>query len=319
MAEAISDVGAVDSIRPADVAPAGTPTRRLLKPISIAIPLANSAVFFVAPLGFLVILGFFVVVDYQVVPAFSLENYADIATHMFAKSNYALSILQSLWVALTTAFFATGLCYAMVMALVFVVPERRQRLALVLAVAPFWSSYILRVFSWQVLLAKKGVINSGLTWIGLESVQLEVIYTQIATRVGLIHYLAPVMIIVLYVTVANIDRNLIHAARDLGATRWQAFLRVILPLSRTGLVVAASFAAIISFGDVLSGAVLGGGAGTSILGSVPLYSNMIMVEYASSTNLPRTACLALILVAIMLLMLVVGARMAEHGQKDMAA
>lgn len=319
MTELKHDIAAVDSVGTGANPLAGSMNQRLLMPISIAIPLANSAAFFIAPLGFLVILGFWVVVDYQVVPTFSLENYADIATHMFAKSNYALSILQSLWVALTTAFVATSLCYIMVMALVFVVPEHRQRLALVLAIAPFWSSYILRVFSWQALLAKKGVINSGFIWLGLDNLQIDLIYTQIATRIGLIHYLAPVLIIVLYVTVANIDRNLIHAARDLGATRWQVFVRVILPMSRTGIIVAASFAAIISFGDVLSGAVLGGGAGTSILGSVPLFSNMIMVEYASSTNLPRTACLALILVLIMLVMLVVGVILAERGQKDMAS
>jgi ABC-type spermidine/putrescine transport system permease subunit I len=319
MALATSDgvaTGQVVAVDREQVIPA---PRRLMKPVSIGIPLASSSAFFIAPLGFLVILGFWVVVDYQVVPAFSLANYADIAAHMFAQSNYALSIQQSLWVALTTAFCATAVCYAMVLALVYVVPEKRQRLALVLAVAPFWSSYILRLFSWQVLLAKRGVINTGLEWMGLGGLQFELIYTQIATRIGLVHYLAPVLIIVLYVTVSNIDRNLIHAARDLGATRWQAFMRVILPLSWTGLVVGASFAAIISFGDVLSGALLGGGAGTSIFGSVPLFSNMIMVEYASSTNLPRTACLALILVLIMLVLLVVGAKLAERGQKDMAA
>ncbi len=304
---------------PADETTSRMPAaRRLMKPLSIGIPLTNSTAFFIAPLGFLVILGFWTVVDYQVVPGFSFENYTDIAKHMFAQSTYALSIAQSLWVALSTAFFATGLCYLMVLALVYVVPERYQRLALVMAVAPFWSSYILRVFSWQVLLAKKGVFNSALIWIGLENLQVELIYTQIATRIGLIHYLAPVLIIVLYVTVANIDRNLIHAARDLGATRWQAFTRVILPLSWTGLVVGGSFATIISFGDVLSGMVLGGGAGSSFLGSVPLFSNMIMSEYASSTNLPRTACLALILVAIMLVMLVIGAKLADRGQEDMA-
>lgn len=307
---------APDTVDASETAAPQAVQRRWMKPISVGIPLVNSTAFFIAPLGFLVVLGFWTVVDYQVVPAFSFENYADIARHMFAQSNYALSIQQSLWVALTTAVVAVSLCYAMVLALVYVVPEKLQRLGLVLAVAPFWSSYILRLFSWQVLLAKKGVINSGLAWIGLGDWQVDIIYTQIATRIGLIHYLAPVLIIVLYVTVANIDRNLIHAARDLGATRWQAFRRVILPLSWTGLIVGASFAAIIAFGDVLSGALLGGGAGTSILGSVPLFSNMIMTEYASSTNLPRTAGLALILVAIMLVMLVAGAKLAERGQTD---
>ena len=142
------------------------------------------------------------------------------------------------------------------------------------------------------------------------------INTQTATRIGLIHYLAPILIVVLYVTVANIDRELIQAARDLGATRWQAFRRVILPMSRTGLLVSASFAAIVSFGDVLSGSLLGGGVGHSVLGSVPLFSTMIMTEYASSTNLPRTAALAMILVLVMVLMLAGGAALAERGKVD---
>ena len=287
-----------------------------LKIASIGLPLLYSLLFFVAPLGFLILLGFWRVEDYQVVPALSLENYLDIAANMFAQSTYALAIAQSLWVALTTAFFAIVLCYPMVLAIVYVAPADRQRLFLVLAVAPFWSSYVLRLFSWQILLAKKGIINSALIWAGLDHLQIELIYTQTATRIGLIHYLAPILIVVLYVTVANIDRNLIQAARDLGCTHWQAFRRVILPMSRTGIVVAASFAAIVSFGDVLSGALLGGGAGNSVLGSVPLFSNMIMTEYASSTNLPRTSALAMILVLVMVAIMAAGAALAERGKID---
>jgi spermidine/putrescine transport system permease protein len=287
-----------------------------LKAVGIGVPLLYSLTFFAAPLVFLVVLGFWLVEDFQVVPALSPENYLDIAEHMFAKSNYALAIAQSLWVALTTAFFAVLVCYPMVLAIVYVAPRSRHRLLLMLAVAPFWSSYVLRLFSWQILLANKGIVNSGLAWAGFENLQFNLLYTQIATRIGLIHYLAPILIVVLYVTVANIDRDLIQAARDLGATRWQAFRRVILPMSRTGLLVSASFAAIVSFGDVLSGALLGGGAGASVLGSVPLFSNMIMSEYASSTNLPRTAALAMILVLVMVLMLAGGAALAERTKVD---
>jgi ABC-type spermidine/putrescine transport system permease subunit I len=285
-----------------------------LKALAIGVPLAYSLAFFVLPLAFLVVLGFWLVEDFQVVPAFSLENYLDIAQHMFAQSNYALAIAQSLWLSLTTAFFAVLLCYPLVLAIAYLAPPRRHRLLLLLAVAPFWSSYVLRLFSWQLLLAQKGIINSALAWAGFENLQFSLIYTQTATRIGLIHYLAPILIVVLYVTVANIDHDLIQAARDLGATRWQAFRRVILPMSRTGLLVGASFAAIVSFGDVLSGALLGGGAGTSVLGSVPLFSNMIMTEYASSTNLPRTSALAMILVLVMVAMLAVGTALAERGK-----
>lgn len=287
-----------------------------VKVVGIGIPLAYSLTFFVAPLAFLVALGFWLVEDFQVVPAFSLENYLDIAQHMFAKSNYGLAIAQSMWVSLSTAFFAVLVCYPMVLAIVYGMPPERHRLLLVMAVAPFWSSYVLRLFSWQILLANKGIINSALAWAGFGNLQINLIYTQTATRIGLIHYLAPILIVVLYVTVANIDRDLIKAARDLGATRWQAFTRVILPMSRNGLLVSASFATIVSFGDVLAGALLGGGAGSSVLGSVPLFSNMIMSEYASSTNLPRTSALAMILVLVMVVMLAGGAALAERNKVD---
>src|SRR5207245_829542 len=98
-------------------------------------------------------------------------------------------------------------------------------------------------------------------------------YVALTTAVLAVLFCYP--FVILYVTIVNIDRTLIEAARELGATRWQAFRRVILPLSSLGIVLSLSFATIISFGDVLSGSLLGGGAGKSALGSLPLFSNMI--------------------------------------------
>ena len=135
------------------------------------------------------------------------------------KSNYAIAILQSLYVASTTAVLAVALCGSFVLALVFTLPQRLHRLALLLAIAPFWTSYILRVFAWQILLAKRGIINSAFAAMGLD-VQLGVLNTQIATRIGLLHYMAPIIIVILFITVKSIDRDLIEAARNLGATRW---------------------------------------------------------------------------------------------------
>jgi spermidine/putrescine transport system permease protein len=287
-----------------------------LKYACLILPVGYSAIFFLAPLGFLVALGFWIVENYQIVPAFSLVNYIDIYQQLFARSSYGLAILQSLYVAITTAIFAVLFCYPLVMAIVFAVPERLQRLVLLLAVAPFWTSYILRVYAWQILLAKRGIINTAFAMIGWDGLQQSMLYTQIATRIGLVHYLAPILIVILYVTISNIDRSLIEAARDLGATRWEAFRKVILPLSKVGIVLSVSFATIISFGDVLSGSLLGGGAGKSLLGSFPLYSNVIIREYASSTNLPRTSALALILVVILVAILVIGMLAADKAQKE---
>jgi len=300
----------------AEIKSHGRTNRSPLKPLTLALPVGYSIVFFLAPLIFLVILGFWTIENYRVTPAFTLQNYIDIAGNMLSGSRYGLAILQSAYVSVTTAILVVALAYPFVLAIVYLVPPRLQRLVLLLAIAPFWTSYILRVFAWQILLAKRGVFNTAMQTLGLDGWQQALLNTQAATRIGLIHYEAPIIVVILYVTIAGIDGTLIEAARELGASRWQTFRRVILPLSKVGIILALSFATIISFGDVLSGTLLGGGAGPSILGAVPLFSTMIMNDYASSTNLPQTSVLAMIMVLILVAVLLVGLKAAESAQKQ---
>ena len=285
-----------------------------LKFAFLALPIGYYAIFFLAPLAFLIVLGFWVVKDYQIVAEFSVGNYVDIFNQFFSKSRFGWALIQSVYVAVTTGIFAVIFCYFLAMGIVFCVPQNFQRLFLVLAILPFWSSYILRLFSWQLILAQRGPLNYVLGELGLDE-PLIITHTQIGTRIGLIHYLSPILIIILYITLINVNRNLIEAARELGATRIQAFTRVILPLSKLGLIFAFGFGVIISFGDVLAGLLIGGGIGKSWLGSLPLYSNMIIADYNSYTNLPRTAALATIMVAIMVVMLVVAYRLADRARQ----
>ena len=303
-----------------DFAPAAPRPRakiNYLMAFTLGLPIAYSLAFFIGPLIFLVAISFWTVENYRVVPDFSFANYTDVAQHLFGKSNYAIAIFQSAYVSATTAIIAVVLCGLFVLALVFTLPQRLHRLALLLAVAPFWTSYILRAYAWQILLAKRGVINAAFTALGMDF-QLGVLNTQIATRIGLLHYMAPIIIVILFVTVKGIDRDLIEAARNLGATRWTVFRSVILPLSRVGIVLSLCFASIISFGDVLSGSILGGGAGQSLVGRVPLFSNMIMSDFSSSTNLPRTCVLAIILVLILCTILISGLKGSEAAQRSIS-
>jgi spermidine/putrescine transport system permease protein len=300
----------------AEIKAHGRTNRSPLKALTLALPVGHSVVFFVAPLIFLIILGFWTVENYRVTPAFTFQNYIDIGKNMFAGSKYGLAIMQSAYVSVTTAILVVALCYPFVLAIVYLVPERLQRLVLLLAIAPFWTSYILRVFAWQTLLAKRGVFNSAMQTFGLENFQQAILNTQTATRIGLIHYEAPIIVVILYVTIAGIDPTLVEASRELGASRWQTFRRVILPLSKVGIILALSFATIISFGDVLSGTLLGGGAGPSLLGRLPLFSTVIMNDYASSTNLPQTSVLAMIMVLILVSVLLIGFKAADTAQKQ---
>lgn len=277
--------------------------------------LVYDGVFFLLPLLFLAWLGFWTTENFQLTPNFSIVNYAEIFSQMFSQSNYGLALLQSSWVAVTTASMTLCLCYPFVMMLVFAVPERYQRFLLLLAIAPFWSSYILRLYAWQTVLAPNGLLNIVLLKIRLVSEPLQILYTQIGTRIGLIHYLFPIYTVILYLSLRYIDRDLINASRNLGSTTWQAFSKVILPLSKVGIIYSVTFGIIISSGDVLSGTILGGGIGKSFLGSIPLFSTMIMNEYAASSNLPKASALATILTFLMMLVLLVGLGAASHEAK----
>lgn len=286
----------------------------LLKFFCLAPAILYDGVFFLLPLLFLGWIGFWTTENYRAVPGFSLENYLDIFSQLFSKSRYAVAILQSLWVASTTTGLTLLLCYPFALMLVYGVPEHLQRFALVLAIAPFWTSYILRLYAWQTILNTNGLLNTLLRQLGWIQQPIPLIFTQWGTRIGLVHYLAPIFILILYLVLRNTDATLLQAARNLGATRWQTFLRVILPLSRPGIVYSTVFGLIISLGDVLSGIVLGGGTGVSILGKVPLFSTMILNEYAASTNLPRTSALATLLIAIMVVILAAGSKWSEVKQ-----
>ncbi|PZV05777.1 MAG: hypothetical protein DCF32_10705 [Leptolyngbya sp.] len=266
---------------------------------------------FLLPLFFLIWIGFWTVDNYQLVPGFSLSNYSDIFQQFFTRSRYAFAIGQSLWVSATATLLALLFCYPFAMVLAFTVPARWQRLGILLAIVPFWSSYILRLYAWQTLLNREGLLNSLLLRLGLIQAPLEIVFTQNGTRIGLIHYLAPIMILILYLALKNVDRTLLSAAQNLGANRWQVFCRVLLPLTRPGIVYSAVFGMIISLGDVLSGIILGGGTGRSIFGNLPLFSTMILNEYSASTNLPRTSALATILIFIMVLILVIGSQFSQ--------
>ncbi|KAA2313892.1 ABC transporter permease [Pseudooceanicola sediminis] len=294
-----------------------TPNDSPIKLLFLAPLVIWIGVMFLAPLLFLLWVGFWHIEAYRAVPGFSLTNYAEIFSSFFTGSRYGWALLQSLWVAGTTAILATAFAYATALALAFAVPPRLQRAALLFAIVPFWSSYVLRLYAWQTILSGNGVINSLLKQAGL-SWKFEVIYTQIATRIGLVHYLAPILIVILYVSVLSIDRVLIEAARELGCTRWQVFTRLIFPLSRFGLLTAGSFAVIVSLGDALSGNLLGGGAGQSILGKLPTYASMIMSDYSSATNLPRTSALATILIVVMVAALVAGVALATAARRKVS-
>ena len=160
---------------------------------------------------------------------------------------------------------------------------------------PFWTSYLLRVFSWKIILGTKGVINSSLINAGLLSEPLTfLMYSETAVIITLTHAWAAFALLPLYVSLDKIDFSLIEAARDLGLSRLETFWKITLPLSLPGIIGAILIIFIPTVGDYVTPALLGGTDGRML-------SNMIQAYFGKVNNLPlgaASATIMLITVAI---------------------
>ncbi|MCZ4353534.1 ABC transporter permease [Roseovarius aestuarii] len=167
--------------------------------------------------------------------------------------------------------------------------KRNKMMWIVLMTLPFWTSYLLRVFAWKVVLGYEGVINSGLLATGLIDKPLEfLLYSQSAVVITLAHAWAAFAILPLYVSLEKIDRSLLEAATDLGDGPVMRFLRVTLPLSLPGVISASLLIFIPTTGDYITPALLGGPDGTMI-------GNLIQLQFGPVNNWPMGATLSIIL------------------------
>lgn len=181
--------------------------------------------------------------------------------------NYALlassgSVQRVLWttarICLLTTLLAVLLGYVVSYALA-AGSDRVRRWTLVLVVAPLWISALVRAFAWVVVLRREGVVNSVLQGIGLTDAPLALVWNEIGVVIGMVHYMLPYAVLPLYANMRDIDRRAMMAARGLGASRWQAFRRIFLPLSVPGIVAAGALVLVYSLGFFVIPAILGGG------------------------------------------------------------
>jgi spermidine/putrescine transport system permease protein len=215
---------------------------------------------------------------------FTLENYRRVATEPIFGALLWRSLMVSLGVTLITVLLAFPVAYFVS----FHVDPSRKSLWLFLITIPFWTSYLIRVFLWKVILGYNGVINSGLMGLGIIDEPLQAInYNVGAVVVTLAHAYAPFAILPIFVALEKIDRSLLEASQDLGENRVTTFLRVTLPLSVPGIVAAVLIVFIPTIGDYVTPELLGGAGGK-------LVANMIQTQFLQLNNAPLGAALALV-------------------------
>jgi len=218
---------------------------------------------------------------------FTLENYRIALTEPI----YRDLLVRSLWISLLVSFFTVVLAYPIAFYISFH-GGRHKGLWLFLITIPFWTSYLLRVMSWKVILGYNGVLNSGLMGLGLISEpSTALLYNTSAVVITLTHAWAAFAILPIFVSLEKIDRSLIEAATDLGDGPLRRFLRITLPLSVPGIVSAILIVMIPTVGDFVTPKLVGGKDGVMI-------ANAIQAQFGKGANWPLGAALSVTTMAV---------------------
>jgi spermidine/putrescine transport system permease protein len=235
------------------------------------------------PLAMTIAYSFWTQDYFQIHPGFTLHNYLQ----AFQEPIFRALFARSLWISAACTVFTVALAYPMAYYVAFHV--RRHKLVwIIMMTVPFWTSYLLRVFAWKIILGYEGVINSGLQTLGLIHKPLEfLLYNPSAVVITLTHAWAAFAILPIYVSLEKIDRTLLEVATDLGDGPTGRFLRVTLPLSLPGVIAASMLIFIPTVGDYVTPALVGGPNGYMI-------ANIIEFQFGRANNWPLGAALSIL-------------------------
>ncbi|TIW21417.1 MAG: ABC transporter permease [Mesorhizobium sp.] len=235
--------------------------------------------------------------------SFWTQNYLTI-DHTFTLENYRIALAEpiyrdllwrSLYISLTVSLLTVALAYPIAYFISFH-GGRHKSLWLFLITIPFWTSYLLRVMSWKVILGYNGVLNSGLMGLGIISEPSDaLLYNSTAVIITLTHAWATFAILPIFVSLEKVDRTLVEAATDLGDGPLRSFLRVTLPLSAPGVISAALIVMIPTVGDYVTPKLVGGKDGVMI-------ANAIQAQFGKASNWPLGAALSVTTMIIVSLM-----------------
>ena len=266
-----------------------------------ALPLTTVfALFFLVPLALIVMVSFWDFNEYELLPAFTVKNYVSIfegcgntdemcVTFKTYLSTFKFSFL--VWLITLVVGFAVSYFLAF-----HVRSSSMQTLLFVLCTIPFWTSNVIRMISWVPLLGRNGLVNQSLVGAGLIDTPIEwLLFSDFSVVLAFVHLYTMFMIVPIFNSMMRIDRSLLEAASDSGASAWQTLWNVIVPLSRTGIIIGSIFVITIVMGDFVTIGVMGGQQIASIGKIIQVQTNYL--------QFPLAAANAVILLALVLMII----------------
>ena len=281
---------------------AGSAPGRTLSAWWQAAPLtAVFVLFFLIPLALILMVSFWDFNEYQMLPDFTFKNYVSVFEGCFSSGDLCVTLktylstfkfclivwLITLLIGFTVAYFVAF----------HVRTGTMQTLLFVLCTIPFWTSNVIRMIAWVPLLGRNGLVNQGLMGAGLVDQPVEwMLFSDFSVALAFVHLFTTFMIVPIFNSMMRIDRSLLEAAADSGATAWQTLWNVIVPLCRTGIIIGSIFVITIVMGDFVTSGLMGGQQIASV-------GKIIQVQ-TSYLQFPLAAANAVILLAAVLMMIV---------------
>jgi len=237
----------------------------------------------------------------KIVFSFSLEGY---------KTFFDPLYLGIYWDTLVLSLLTTVICLLVSYPLAYYIANASQRIqtwGLILITVPFWINFLIRTYAWVLLLRTQGVVNSLLQWMGWIDEPIQMLYTYGAVLLGMVYNFIPFMVLPIYVALEQMDKRLLDAASDLGASRWKAFRHITLPQSKSGIMTGAVLVYVSTSGMFVVTDILGGAKSSMI-------SNVIQQQFQGARNWPFGAALSVIFVltSLVLILLFNRAMQARH-------
>lgn len=255
------------------------------------------AAFFVVPFAVMALYSVWRRDGTQLVREPSLANYEA----FLGKSYFLDALFNSLEITAITVVLSVLFAYPLAYILAFVVPRRWQRLGLVLAILPFWTSYLVRSYSWLLVLSENGVISQTLVTVGLLSETMSFANSNGATVLGFVHFFTMLLTLTIYANLVQISPNYRRAAEDLGASRLQSLIHVVLPLSLPGVMIGAFITFVLAIGDYITPQILGGNREL-------VMPQAILLQVQRRADFPMASTMSLVLMLVVSAVFLASAR-----------
>ena len=267
-------------------------------------PLAWFSVFMIVPYAMLFYYSLGSVDYMSFRPGLSAANFI----RVFSTEPYVGVLLKSIKLGLITAIGSAILAYPVAFCLAFHTRSERRKFQLyLLVIVPWWAAYLVKAYAWKTILGRDGIINQGLAALGLIERPLSfLIYNQTSVALVLIYIFTPFAVLSIYASLERIPTSLIEAAADLGASGWEIFRHLILPLSLPGVIAGGIITFSLAFGDFVAPALVGGADAVMI-------SNIVINLLGVAFDWPMAAAIGIVVIALGLTLISVSSHFEEQG------